>query len=505
MSASTPGSESSARTTPASGSSVDISGAKILVVDDTPASLDILVRTLEGAGYDMSVAPNGEVALEVAGAWHPDMILLDVVMPILDGYEVCRRLKSSTALRDIPVIFITAREEIESVVRGLEVGGVDYIVKPFRVEEVLARVKAHLERAMLSIVLAQRNRELESEITRRHTVTGQRDRLADRLSLISTREAEHWGVNEFVGSTGTVRKVVEEVGLLQSAQAISVLVTGESGTGKELIARAIHIGGERADKPIVPVNCSAIPADLADSMFFGHVRGAFTGADSDRAGYFEMANHGTLFLDEIGDLPRDLQPKLLRVLEDGVVRPLGANAEHQVDVRVISATNVSLQQRIAEGAFREDLYYRLARYTVNVPSLRERRDDIPLLVRHFIEMFALEMGIQPPGLHESALRALVEYDFPGNVRELKNLIERALIHSRGGQVEAAHLQFSTTSPSPPGALPTSPQQEIPVTFEAAERWVVQRMMDETGGNVAETAKRLGSSRGRIYRILKEIP
>jgi DNA-binding NtrC family response regulator len=478
------------------GDSIDVTGSRVLVVDDTPANLDVLVRTLEEAGYDLAVAPGGEVALEIAGEWRPDLILLDVVMPVVDGYEVCRRLQESDTLRTIPVVFITARGETEAVVKAFAVGGVDYVVKPIQVEEVLARVRAHLERARLTRELAQRNQALEGEIARRRRISGERDRLADRLSLISSREAEHWGIEGFVGSSGTVKKVVEEVGLLQSAETIPVLITGESGTGKELIARAIHFGGGRRDRPFIPVNCSAIPADLADSLFFGHARGAFTGADASRVGYFELANDGSLFLDEIGDLPLSLQPKLLRVLEDGVVMPLGANQERR-------------EQRMAEGAFREDLYYRLAGYRVSLPPLRSRRDDIPLLATHFLEVFTHEMGIEPPGLHDSALQALTEYDFPGNVRELKNLIERALIHSRGEAIEAVHLQFAApvSGVSTAGSMDVSrasatAAEGIPLSLEAAERLVVQRTMEQAGGNVAETARRLGASRGRIYRILR---
>ena len=219
-------------------------------------------------------------------------------------------------------------------------------------------------------------------------------------------------------------------------------------TGKEVIARAIHHGSPRAAGPFIPVNCSAIPADLAESTLFGHRRGAFTGADRDRPGYFELADGGTLFLDEVGDMPLDIQAKILRVLEDGQILPLGDTAEKKVDVRVVAATNVDLETGIEAGTFRQDLYFRLARFPIRVPPLRERRGDIPLLARHFLRLFAAEMGLPPPPLDETALEKLSSYDFPGNVRELKNIVERAVIESNGGQVQSEHLHLFCSSNRP---------------------------------------------------------
>ena len=220
-----------------------------------------------------------------------------------------------------------------------------------------------------------------------------------------------------------------------------MLITGESGTGKELIARAIHFGGPRRQGPFIPVNCPAVPADLAESLFFGHVRGAFTGADADRKGYFELADGGTLFLDEIGDMSLTLQAKLLRVLEDGCVMPIGAARERRVDVRILAATNTDLQATMAQSGFRSDLYYRLAQFTVMVPPLRDHPEDIPLLADHFLQMFAAEMGLPKPPLSDDARSALTAYVFPGNVRELKNIIERALLESEGATIRTEHIRF----------------------------------------------------------------
>ena len=291
--------------------------------------------------------------------------------------------------------------------------------------------------------------------------------------------------------------------------ATGVLITGESGTGKELIARAIHFGGARKEAPFVPVNCHAMPAELVESMLFGHVRGAFTGAVADRAGYFEAADGGTLFLDEIGDMPPELQGKLLRVLEDGEVWRVGARAGKRVDVRVLAATNANLQRKIQDGAFRQDLYFRLARFTVTAPPLRERREDIPLLARHFLKLFAAEMGREAPALSPEAAERLGGYDYPGNVRELKNLIERALIESGGTEIRPRHLHFVSgdKTEAVSTSAGTSGMPDLPMDLgEAARRaemWVVQRAMDKAGGNLSEAARLLGTSRNKVYRIINQ--
>ncbi|MEO7932133.1 MAG: sigma-54 dependent transcriptional regulator [Chthoniobacterales bacterium] len=467
---------------------------KILIADDTPANLDVLTGTLEPHGYEVLTAPGGEVALKIAAKAIPDLILLDVMMPGSNGFEICRELKRHAATRDIPVIFITARAETASILNGFRVGGVDYILKPFEAEEVLIRVETHLKIARLTRDLMQKNRELAQEIERR-------ERSDARLSTITDREDERWGMTGFVGESQTMRKILGDIERLQPFANTSVLITGESGTGKELVARAIHHDSTRAKGPFVAVNCVAIPNELAESMFFGHLRGSFTGATADRKGYFELAHGGTLFLDEIGDMPATLQAKLLRVLEDGLVTPIGATQAKKVDVRVLAATNADLDAQIGSGAFRRDLYFRLARYTVETPPLRQRREDIPLLATHFLKVFAIEMGLRPPALSPEALKALAACDFPGNVRELKNLIERALIASGGGAIELAHLHLSAT--------PTHQKEvqleskilvgDLPLNLEKAEEVLIERALAQTGGNVAEAARLLGVNRSRIYR------
>jgi DNA-binding NtrC family response regulator len=286
-----------------------------------------------------------------------------------------------------------------------------------------------------------------------------------------------------------------------------VLITGESGTGKELVARAIHFGSMRARAPFVPVNCVAIPAELAESILFGHVKGAFTGAIMDRKGCFELADGGTLFLDEIGDMPTTLQVKLLRVLEDGCVTPVGAAEARKVDVRVITATNADLDARIAAGSFRQDLFFRLARYSVMTPPLRERIEDVPLLAAHYLKIFAAEMGQKPPALTRDAAAALQAYHFPGNIRELKNIIERALIEGGGETILPGHLHFLSSAPAHSPAINGEVQKNfttaLPLNLAEAEEALIQRALDETGGNIAEAARLLGVHRTRIYRKLAQ--
>jgi DNA-binding NtrC family response regulator len=429
---------------------------KILIVDDMAANVKLLRDALQPQGYELLVATGGKAALRIAASTLPDLILLDILMPEMDGYQVCRALKQQAATQDIPVIFVTAKGDTASVVRGFEAGGVDYIPKPFEHPEVLARVQAHLDKAQLLKALQEKNRVLTAEIARRQQAEAARDlaeearQTADeRFALLSQQEVVRWGLGSgFVGKSTTLAPILQQVRQLQQVSTTSVLIQGESGTGKELIARAIHFGGTRATGPFIPLNCATIPRDLAESTLFGHVRGAFTGAHQSCKGYFELAHGGTLFLDEIGDMPLELQVKLLRILEDGCILPLGGTHARRVDVRIVAATNADLQAKIAAGTFRQDLYFRLARFLVNVPPLRQRREDIPLLAHHFLELLAQEMGKEHAAFSHSALLALAAYHYPGNIRELKNIIEHALIISGSGVIQPEHLHFIDRTPPP---------------------------------------------------------
>jgi DNA-binding NtrC family response regulator len=475
---------------------------RILIADDTPASLSLLAGVLEPQGYEVLAASSGKDALKIAARARPDLIMLDVVMPGHDGYAVCRMLKREPETQDTPVIFITSKDDTASVLHGFRVGAVDYISKPFQAEEVVTRVATHLKLSRLTRDLQQRNAELEDEVRKRRDAEHARDRANHRLSSIATREVQHWGLAGFVGESPHLRRILADIERLHHFGKTSVLITGESGTGKELVARAIHHHSPRSAGAFVPVNCVAVPGELAESLFFGHLKGAFTGATSDRKGYFELADGGTLFLDEIGDMPSALQAKLLRVLEDGEITPVGAAQSRHVDVRVLSATNAELQGKISCGGFRQDLYFRLARYVVETPPLRERMDDLPLLAAHFLDLFATEMGLTAPPLTPEAVTTLQAYSFPGNVRELKNVMERALILSAGRPVRREHLQLPHETPRPPadsdGRSLAAPG-DVPLNLEDAELILIQRALEQSDGNVAAAARLLNVNRSRIYR------
>ena len=489
-------------------------GERILVVDDTPANLALLVSALEPLGFEILTASSGEQALKIAARAQPDLIFLDVVMPGLDGFEVCRELKRQAAMhgeegedgegirRDVPVIFITARKDTPSLVQGLRAGAVDYIHKPFQPEEVVARADTHLKVARLTRQLRERNTQLETEVERRRAAERAKETADERFSAVSARETQRWGLTGFIGKSRHLRRIVADLERLQNFSKTSVLITGESGTGKELVARAIHHSSPRAERPFIAVNCVAIPGELAESCLFGHVKGAFTGATADRKGYFELADTGTLFLDEIGDMPMALQAKLLRVLEDGSVTPVGAVQSRLVDVRIVAATNAELALKIETGEFRQDLFFRLARYTVDLPPLRERPEDISLLTSHFLEVFSSEMGMPAPPITIAAMRMLERYDFPGNIRELKNCIERALILCGGDPIGEEHLRFLALPGAPIREAPVLAKplpEELPLNLEAAEQTLIQRALEQTGGNVVEAARLLGVNRSRIYR------
>ena len=489
---------------------------KLLVADDNPVNINVLRDALEPHGYEILAAPNGDTALKIARLALPGLILLDIMMPGLDGIEVCRRLKAIESTHEIPVIFLTARQEMESLAEAFEAGGVDYVTKPFQPEEILIRIENHLRTRRLTRELTENNAALQertAELTAANEKLRQeiscRERAEDavqvadeKLAVLADREADHWGVAGFMGKSKTVARILRDVRKLQNFGATGVLLTGESGTGKELIARAIHFGGQRAKEPFIPVNCVAIPGELAESMLFGHVKGSFTGALTDRKGFFELADRGTLFLDEVGDMPIALQAKLLRVIEDGVVMPVGAGAGKTVDVRVIAATNVDLNAKMAAGSFRQDLYFRLARFTVVTPPLRERPEDIPILARHFLNLFAVDMGVRAVEIDQAALDILTAYPFPGNVRELKNIIEGALIESAGKRVEPRHLHLlKAPALCASGPEPAPRYADLPLSVEAAEEELIQRALSQTHGNIAEAARLLGINRTRIYRKL----
>jgi DNA-binding NtrC family response regulator len=451
--------------------------ADILVIDDSVDDLRFLTKTLTEQGYQVRGVTKGVSALKAAQLKPPNLILLDIRMPEMDGYEVCRRLKANPLTATIPVIFLSALHEIADKIKAFELGGVDYVTKPFQVEEIFARVKLHLtlcsqqqQLEQQNAKLIQLNEQLQQEMVRREQVENKLQIVDANLSLISEQQSEHWGISAFIGKSQTIIKILDDIHSVQQVKKTNILILGESGTGKELIARAIHFGGVRAKGPFIAVNCAAIPSELAESILFGHVRGAFTGAVNDRKGYFELATGGTLFLDEMGEMPGSLQAKLLRTLENGTFISVGSYQEKQVDVRVIAATNANLATKITAGEFRQDLYFRLAGYTIHLPPLRERREDIPLLIEHLLSRLALEMGRPQATLTPSAAAALANYSFPGNVRELRNILEHALISSDNTAIQLQHLRFIETLFVP--VIESGEEKFISISFSEAEQKIL---------------------------------
>ena len=390
----------------------------MLIVDDEPLNVDLLEQELAAAGYRTLAAQSGEDALAVAAKSKPDLILLDVMMPGIDGYETCKRMKAGATTRMIPVIFLTALSDTFDKVRAFRLGAVDYVTKPFETEELLARVGAHIAL----------RREIEAHGRSKATIHLLVEEIrADRDSM--------------VGESPALRRVRELIAQVAPTDS-TVLIQGETGTGKELVARAIHENSARRDRPLIKINCAALPRELVESELFGHEKGAFTGAIQQRRGRFELADGGTLFLDEVGELPPEAQAKLLRVLQEREFERVGGTRSLHVDVRVIAATNRDLHAEAAASRFRTDLYFRLNVFPIALPPLRERREDIPHLLRHFAAKTARRLGRAIDGISPTFIERASAYDWPGNIRELENLVERTLIMSNGGTLDTNELYAS---------------------------------------------------------------
>jgi formate hydrogenlyase transcriptional activator len=410
----------------------------VLVVDDTPTNVKMLVEMLSREGYRVLVAREAESALEQARYAMPLVILLDVMMPGMDGFEACRRLKAVPATAEIPVVFMTALGDLEDKVKGFGAGGADYVVKPFEHEEVLARVRTHVHLRKLQLELARSNEMLEQRVNERTAelkaalaqIESMKTRLEQENRYLQQEICEQGNHREIIGSSPALQQALRQVDLVAAADT-TVLIHGETGTGKELIARAIHERSQRRARPLVKLNCSAISAGLVESELFGHLKGAFTGATDKRVGRFELADGGTLFLDEVSELPLDTQTKLLRVLQEGEFEPVGSSKTQQVDVRVIAASNRDLSADVASGRFRADLYYRLNVFPIEVPPLRARTGDIPVLAKFFMERFARKLGKPLKHIDPQTLAALQAHSWPGNIRDLQNTIERAAVLSSG--------------------------------------------------------------------------
>jgi DNA-binding NtrC family response regulator len=438
-------------------SSVNKQGATILVVDDDATMRDVLEMRLQTWGYRVLLAGDAHEASALLEKEDPDLVLSDVVMPELSGLDLLRTLKRSDP--DRPVILLTAHGTVEMAVEAMKAGALDFLTKP-------------LNYGNLRTVLDQASHD--------------RDLLRSQGS--APAESSEVAFGRFVGSSSPMVEIYELIDSLAGSDA-PVLITGESGTGKELAARTIHELSERSQGPFVAMNAAAIPRELVESEIFGHEKGSFTGASQDRIGCFELADGGTLFLDEISEMPIELQPKLLRVLDEARFRRVGGRKEIVADVRMLSATNIPPQTAVRENRLREDLYYRLNVFTLHLPPLREREDDIPHLVQHFLDKFREKHQARARAIREEALELLRAYSWPGNVRELRNVMERATILADGEWIEVSHLPAYIRTPS---AEPMD-DSPIPSGMSAAEveKRLILQTLDETGNNKAETARRLG--------------
>ncbi|HEY8120881.1 MAG TPA: sigma-54 dependent transcriptional regulator [Myxococcota bacterium] len=448
---------------------------RVLVVDDERGMRDFLEIFFRREGMDVATAANVAEARALLDADDFDLLMTDVQMPGASGIELLRSVKASAP--ETVVIVITAFATAETAIEAMKEGAYDYLTKPFKVDEVRLVVNKALEKKLLTV----ENKRLRSELR-----TQARQRV-------------------LIGTSAAMQRLYDLMAQV-AATRTSVLVCGESGTGKELVARGIHDLSERREKPFVAVNCGAIPENLLESELFGHVKGSFTGAVTNKPGLFEVAHGGTLFLDEIGDLPQTLQVKLLRALQEKQVRRVGGNTDTAVDVRIITATNRDLHAEASAGRFREDLYYRLNVIQLALPPLRERMEDVPLLAQHFLEKFARELSRPACRLADGALQRILAYEFPGNVRELENTIERAVALCRGDVIEAELLPAALLAPRSASAAASrlpAPGETLDDLMNAFERELLLAALAKTGGVKKRAAQLLGITfRSFRYRLEK---
>jgi len=439
----------------------------LLVVDDEQTTRDLCVAVAQQSGLKVATVATAEDALEVLEQSAVDIMLTDLKLPETSGLELLR--KAHDMHPEVAVVVLTQYGTIDSAVEATRMGAMDYVTKPFRVEELRTR----LERVMHAVELQQENRLLREQL---------RTRPGFGLMIGMSAKMER------------VYKMVEKV----SQHEYPVLILGESGTGKELVAKSIHYSGLRKDRPFVPVDCSALVPTLIESELFGYVKGAFTGAMQAKQGLLESAHGGTLFLDEIGDMPVDLQAKLLRALQEREIKPVGSTDRRSIDVRIIAATNRDLENAIRSGSFRQDLYFRLNVVQIKLPPLRDRKSDIPLLVTAFLEKFSGSHG-SVRSISDDAMRRLVAYDWPGNVRELENAIERAVALGSGPIVHVADLPSNLQFPSSERV----PQKDELLPLEELERRAILRTLRETSGDKLAAARMLGIGKTTLYRKLKQ--
>lgn len=437
----------------------------ILVADDERDIRESLAIVIENEGYHCITAEDGAEAVEALEATNVDVVITDVLMPKLDGMKVLEKVTEISP--QTIVIIMTAYASVESAVEALRKGASDYIIKPLDFDEVLIKIKQFLEHRATTL----ENKFLRSQIERRYNF------------------------DNLVGKSAEMRNVFSMIERVSRASS-NILITGQTGTGKELVARSIHKNSSRAEKPFIPVNCGAIPDNLYESEFFGYKKGAFTGAVSDHEGLFKSANDGTIFLDEIGDLPEHMQIKLLRVLQEKEIRPVGSTKEIKVDFRLIAATNRDLQRLVQEGSFREDLYYRLNVIEIKLPTLKDRKEDIPILVNHFIKVYNEELGRNIMGVDNEVMKIFLSYEWKGNLRELENLIERAVLLCEEDVITIREIPSYILRKTGTG-------DEIPNNLNHAienfEKSHIIKILMMTNWNRTEAAKFLGIDFSTLYR------
>jgi len=495
------------------------------VVDDDSANRILLATNLQEEGYTVDVAEDGQQALEMLYAKPFDVVLLDLLMPKVDGFQVLEQMKRDSTLRHIPVIVISALDEMESVIRCIDMGAADHLPKPVDPVLLHARINASLATKRL------RDQELEylrnvacltdaaaavetetfhpeclAEVAARADALGQLARVFQRMAREVSARQQHlrqqvqeaskdrYRFGEIIGRSPIMQEVYEKI-VHAAASDANVVITGESGTGKELVAQTIHRLSKRSEKPCVPVNCGAIPESLFESEFFGHRKGAFTGADRDKSGFFDAAHGGSLFLDEVGELPLIMQVKLLRALQSGEYTPLGDHTVRQVDVRIIAATNKNLVAQREQGFIRDDFFYRIYVIVINLPPLRNRKEDIPLLVDHFMEHYG-ERDTRPtiPG---HVMEALSQYDWPGNIRELQNMLQRYLAGERLEFIGARHTEPDERD----WILSTELEHQGPSLREAVEAYekrLIASVLEQNRGHTEKTAAMLNIPLRTLY-------
>jgi two-component system nitrogen regulation response regulator NtrX len=445
---------------------------RILVIDDEAAIRDSLRMILEYESYECILAPSGQEGIALAEREDPDLIFLDIKMPGMDGLEALQRIRAANP--QVPVVMVSGHATVSTAVEATKLGAFDFIEKPLASERILVTIRNALDQQRLR---------------------------ADLRTLKRVDEVRH----ELVGNSPALRQVTEAVGRAAPTNA-TVLIRGESGVGKELVARAIHRNSLRSRERFVQVNCAAIPEDLIESELFGHEKGSFTGATEKQIGKFEQADKGTIFLDEVGDMSLRTQAKVLRVLQEGEVERLGSARTLKVDVRVIAATNKNLEEEIEKGGFREDLYFRLSVIPILVPALRERQDDIPLLVRHFADLFSRENNLRPKRFTQAALDLLTRHRWKGNIRELRNAVERLIIMVPKDQLDASDLRDVLPFDARP-TVPDNDLEERPGTLrhfkETSERTFLVQKLRENSWNISKTAEVIGTPRSNLYKKLEQ--